>query len=282
MRVKTLPMTRGWWFNSEAGHLRHQGAADRLAGLRAARACASAAPRSEDLPARVLRLMLTYALVNGIPIAAGRSCVMAAAMGTWGPSSRQPLRASSRASRSGHRSPRSSCSPIWASTGGTARFHAVPFLWRFHAIHHSIQELDWLAAHRVHPVDQTLTKAVIAAPDSAARLRGYGDRPLRPDRITLHGFLLHANVRIGFGPLKWVDRLAAVPPLASCERARRLRQELRRPAVRAGYAVRHLAPSGREASGALRRRRPRFPETTSRHLGASVPAADDDAGGTDA
>ncbi len=37
-------------------------------------------------------------------------------------------------------------------------FHAVPWLWRFHAIHHSIEELDWLAAARVHPVDQILTK----------------------------------------------------------------------------------------------------------------------------
>src|SRR5947209_20574265 len=38
-------------------------------------------------------------------------------------------------------------------------FHAVPLLWKFHAIHHSIEELDWLAAARVHPVDQILTKA---------------------------------------------------------------------------------------------------------------------------
>src|SRR5262245_58645139 len=37
-------------------------------------------------------------------------------------------------------------------------FHAVPWLWRFHQIHHSIEELDWLAAARVHPVDQIITK----------------------------------------------------------------------------------------------------------------------------
>ena len=33
-------------------------------------------------------------------------------------------------------------------------FHAVPWLWKFHAIHHSIEELDWLAGARVHPIDQ--------------------------------------------------------------------------------------------------------------------------------
>ncbi len=43
-------------------------------------------------------------------------------------------------------------------------FHAVPWLWRFHAIHHSIEELDWLAAARVHPVDQILTKGVSLVP----------------------------------------------------------------------------------------------------------------------
>ena len=43
-------------------------------------------------------------------------------------------------------------------------FHAVPFLWRFHAVHHSIEEMDWLAAHRIHPVDQILTKAASLLP----------------------------------------------------------------------------------------------------------------------
>lgn len=32
-------------------------------------------------------------------------------------------------------------------------FHAFPWLWKFHSIHPSIEEPDWLAAARVHPVD---------------------------------------------------------------------------------------------------------------------------------
>ena len=32
-------------------------------------------------------------------------------------------------------------------------FHTVPFLWRFHAIHHSSKALDWLAGSRSHLVD---------------------------------------------------------------------------------------------------------------------------------
>src|SRR5437667_5203769 len=31
--------------------------------------------------------------------------------------------------------------------------HAIPLLWRFHRVHHSSEQLDWLASMRVHPVD---------------------------------------------------------------------------------------------------------------------------------
>src|SRR5690606_32256007 len=43
-------------------------------------------------------------------------------------------------------------------------FHEVPGLWRFHAVHHSIEDMDWLAASRVHPVDQILTRGVSLIP----------------------------------------------------------------------------------------------------------------------
>src|SRR5258706_60009 len=31
--------------------------------------------------------------------------------------------------------------------------HRFDFLWSFHAVHHSAVEVDWLAAHREHPLD---------------------------------------------------------------------------------------------------------------------------------
>src|SRR5690606_8739497 len=37
-------------------------------------------------------------------------------------------------------------------------------LWRFHAVHHSSEHLDWLAAHREHPLDGLYTQAVINLP----------------------------------------------------------------------------------------------------------------------
>jgi sterol desaturase/sphingolipid hydroxylase (fatty acid hydroxylase superfamily) len=82
-------------------------------------------------------------------------------------------------------------------------FHAVPWLWKFHAVHHSIEELDWLAAHRVHPVDQILTKGVSLIPCFAL---GFSEVAIGIYALVYHwhSILLHANVRIGFGPFRWL------------------------------------------------------------------------------
>jgi sterol desaturase/sphingolipid hydroxylase (fatty acid hydroxylase superfamily) len=82
-------------------------------------------------------------------------------------------------------------------------FHAVPFLWRFHAVHHSIEELDWLAAHRVHPVDQIFSSLCSALPlallgFSTEAIAAYGAIYL------IQSHLIHSNVRLSFGPLQWV------------------------------------------------------------------------------
>jgi len=31
--------------------------------------------------------------------------------------------------------------------------HEIPLLWRFHSIHHSAEEMDWLVSSRAHPID---------------------------------------------------------------------------------------------------------------------------------
>ena len=82
-------------------------------------------------------------------------------------------------------------------------FHAVPWLWRFHAIHHSIEELDWLAATRVHPVDQILTKGVSLVPLVAL---GFSEWAIGVYALLYQwqSVLIHANLRIGFGPLRWL------------------------------------------------------------------------------
>jgi sterol desaturase/sphingolipid hydroxylase (fatty acid hydroxylase superfamily) len=81
--------------------------------------------------------------------------------------------------------------------------HAVPFLWQFHAVHHSIEEMDWLAAHRVHPVDQIFTNMVSMLP---IYFLGFSLQSvlIYAAIYQAHSLLVHANVRMNFGPLKWL------------------------------------------------------------------------------
>ena len=81
--------------------------------------------------------------------------------------------------------------------------HAIPLLWRFHQIHHSNEELDWLAAFRVHPVDQIATKGLSLVPVFAL---GFSDAAIAVFVLLSqwHAILLHSNISIGFGPLRWL------------------------------------------------------------------------------
>ncbi|MFI5203561.1 MAG: sterol desaturase family protein [Flavobacteriales bacterium] len=81
--------------------------------------------------------------------------------------------------------------------------HKVGFLWRFHKVHHSAEHLDWLAAHREHPLDSVYTIGLINLP---AFIMGF---PLE----TLAGFIafrgvwaiyIHSNVRMPLKPLRWL------------------------------------------------------------------------------
>jgi sterol desaturase/sphingolipid hydroxylase (fatty acid hydroxylase superfamily) len=85
-------------------------------------------------------------------------------------------------------------------------FHKIPWLWKFHAIHHSIETLDWLAAHRVHPVDQVLTKGASLVPVFAL---GFSDAAVAI-YVTLYfwqSMLLHSNVNLNLGPLRFIVAL---------------------------------------------------------------------------
>lgn len=73
--------------------------------------------------------------------------------------------------------------------------HTVPLLWRFHKIHHSSVHLDWLAAGRRHPLEQTWAGLFIGVP-----LIFLGFAPAEVGAVQifnlLWGIFLHSNVRI--------------------------------------------------------------------------------------
>jgi sterol desaturase/sphingolipid hydroxylase (fatty acid hydroxylase superfamily) len=93
--------------------------------------------------------------------------------------------------------------------------HEIPLLWRFHSIHHSAEEMDWIVSSRAHPVDLVFTRLCglvllyavgLAQPAAGGHL----------DTVTLlillvgtmWGFFIHANLRWRFG---WLSVLVSTP-----------------------------------------------------------------------
>jgi sterol desaturase/sphingolipid hydroxylase (fatty acid hydroxylase superfamily) len=79
--------------------------------------------------------------------------------------------------------------------------HRVGFLWRFHSVHHSAEHLDWLAAHREHPIDTVYTMGLINLP---AFILGFPIETLAA-LIAFRGIwaiYIHSNVRLPIGPLR--------------------------------------------------------------------------------
>ena len=73
-------------------------------------------------------------------------------------------------------------------------FHQVPLLWRFHAVHHSSRDLDWLAGSRLHVVDAVVTRGLVLVP---LQLLGFSEAALYAYLVfvSFHAVFIHANVR---------------------------------------------------------------------------------------
>jgi sterol desaturase/sphingolipid hydroxylase (fatty acid hydroxylase superfamily) len=86
-------------------------------------------------------------------------------------------------------------------------FHTWPWLWRFHAIHHSAEQMDWLAGSRLHLVDAVATRAITYVP---IYLLGFSEAALFAYVlwVVVQATSIHANVRWRLRPLR---RLLATP-----------------------------------------------------------------------
>jgi len=78
--------------------------------------------------------------------------------------------------------------------------HRLGLLWRFHALHHSQEELSVLTSFRAHPLMHT-TGFLLATVPVVAMMP---TRPMAPVIVTIYvciGTLQHANLRWTFGPV---------------------------------------------------------------------------------
>lgn len=77
------------------------------------------------------------------------------------------------------------------------------WLWRVHAVHHSSRELDWLAAVRLHPLNELITRVAQVLPFYVLGFSPLVLAGVAPF-LSLYAILLHANVNWSFGPLRYV------------------------------------------------------------------------------
>jgi lathosterol oxidase len=73
-------------------------------------------------------------------------------------------------------------------------FHGIPALWRFHAIHHSAEAMDWLAGSRLHVVDAVTTRAITYVP---LYVLGFAEAAIYAyvAIVVIQATFIHANVR---------------------------------------------------------------------------------------
>ena len=82
-------------------------------------------------------------------------------------------------------------------------FHKIPYLWRFHSIHHSIKEIDWLAGSRLHFVDLIGVRAFSFIP---LYVLGFSPSVFTTYIIivSFQAVLAHSNTRISFGFFRYL------------------------------------------------------------------------------
>jgi sterol desaturase/sphingolipid hydroxylase (fatty acid hydroxylase superfamily) len=81
--------------------------------------------------------------------------------------------------------------------------HRVPWLWKFHKLHHSIEIMDWIGNFRFHWMETVVYSAITWAP---LVVLGVDTSVLLPIAVvsTLIGHLNHSNLKWDYGPLRFL------------------------------------------------------------------------------
>ncbi len=81
--------------------------------------------------------------------------------------------------------------------------HRVPWLWEFHKVHHTIEELDWIGSFRFHWMEIVVYRGLTYAP---LAILGVDGQVILAIAVvaTLIGHLNHSNLDLTWGPLRYV------------------------------------------------------------------------------
>jgi sterol desaturase/sphingolipid hydroxylase (fatty acid hydroxylase superfamily) len=81
--------------------------------------------------------------------------------------------------------------------------HRAPWLWEFHKLHHSIEEMDWIGNFRFHWMEVIVYQSLLYFP---LAVMGVDARVVLAIAVvsTLIGHLNHSNLRLSWGPLRYL------------------------------------------------------------------------------
>ena len=86
-------------------------------------------------------------------------------------------------------------------------FHRFPKLWNFHAVHHGIREMDWLASSRLHIVDILVVRSLTFVPIFALNFSEKATLAYL-SFVSIHAVFIHSNFRIQNA---WVEKYLVLP-----------------------------------------------------------------------
>ena len=154
----------------------------------------------------------------------------------------------------------------------THRWFHGETMWKYHAVHHSSEELEWISAARFHPINLFLGSVVADVTMLFAGISPTIFVVLGPLTVA-HSAFVHANLHWTLGPFKYVFAGPVFPSLASHRRPTAAAKRISpRTFSLSRRHVRHVLHAGRPTSGPLRHRRARLPADLRRAARPSVQA----------
>ena len=84
-------------------------------------------------------------------------------------------------------------------------FHLRP-VWKFHSIHHSSEEVNWLSAVRFHPAENSIEATGEVLLFLGCTVLGFDALVLSVAGLLIgfYNFFIHSNLRVTFGPLRYI------------------------------------------------------------------------------
>ena len=121
-------------------------------------------------------------------------------------------------------------------------FHSGEF-WKYHAVHHSSEELDWISAARFHPVNLFLGTVAV---DVILLMAGISPNIMLwvGPFTTFHSAFVHANLNWTLGPFKYVLATPVFHRWHHTVAGRGRQHQFRGHVSALGHSVRHLPHAG--------------------------------------